>query len=180
MANMQISIKDPKTKVLVTGAAIALAILILCQKAIVKPSRVKLDTLKQKLEHIKLEDEIGKIYKEVISYENALSPQKDPSWLRMEITRLAQAAKIDINSIEPLPPKEIDSYSYVSFKVKSACTYSQLAEFIRLTETNPYFIRVESIVLESPKEYKEEVTKEELGKKPLAEIEMVVGTVYPA
>lgn len=178
MLKKQISLKDPLTKLLLIAGGIAFAAYLFAQKSIIKPHGEKIANLTARLEHISLEDEIAKILHEIDSFEKYLPPQKDPSWLLTQITELASQAKLDIQSIAPLPHKEIPPYSYVPIKVDTTCTFSKLISFIESIETNPYILSIESINLKSAELYKREVPKEELGKETQAGVEIVVGTIY--
>lgn len=178
MLKEQISLKDPRTKIILISLAIVIGAFMSGQKFVLNPRKEKVSKLKQNLEHVKLEDIIGKLYHETRSYERILSPQKDSSWLRVEITNLAQESGLDITSIEPLPIKEIPPYTYTPFKVKISCTYKELVEFIQLTEESSYLIAIESLQLKSPEKYNLLVDKKEVAKKANAEIELVIGTVF--
>ena len=178
MLKEPISLKDPKTKIILISLAIIIGTYMSCQKFVLQPRKEKISKSKQKLEHIQLEDTIGRLYHETRSFEKILSPQKDSSWLRVEITKLAQKAGLDITSIEPLPEKKIPPYIYTPFKIKTACTYKRLIEFIQLTESSSYLIAIESLQLKSPEDYKLIIHKKESPKKARAEIEIVIGTVF--
>lgn len=178
MLKKEISLKDPLTRFLLIVIGIAFASYFFAQKSIIKPHREKISNLRAKIEHINLEDEIAKILHEIDSCEKYLPPQKDPSWLLTQITELANQAKLDIQSIAPLPHKEIPPYSYVSFRVITTCTFSKLVTFIKSIESSPYILSIESINLKSEGMYKPEVPKEELGKETPANVEIVVGTIY--
>lgn len=178
MLKKQISLKDPLTKLLLIAGAIAFAAYLFAQKSIIKPHRGKIANLSARLEHIGLEDEIAKILHEIDSCEKYLPPQKDPSWLLTQITELASQAKLDIESVEPLPTKDIPPYSYVPFKINTTCTFNKLVNFIKSIESSPFILSVESVNLKSAGVYKQEVPKEELGKETHAGVEIVVGTIY--
>jgi len=178
MAKRQISFNDPVVKLILTIAAAAAVFYVLCQQFILKPHKRKLVRLQQNIDCVKLESKIGKLYQEVIAYEKLISPQKDTFWLQTQITVSAGKARLNIKSIEPLPAKHIPPYSYVSFKIKTTCTYAQLVEFIGLIEGNPYLIGIESMRLNGIEDYQPEVYKNSLQKKSLANIELVIGTLY--
>lgn len=176
-----LSLKDPLTRIVLITIAILFGVYFSCQKLVVKPHKQKLSRLTQKLEHAKLEDDIGNLYKEVKSYEKVLPEQKDVSWLREQITELAQKSKLYIISIEPLATQKINPYLYVSFKLKISCAYSQLLEFIHLIESSNKLITIENLDLKIKKEYKLELSEKEHKEPPketLAEVEIVIGTVY--
>lgn len=174
----KLSLKDPQTKILLITLGVILATYTLGQEFIIKPYKNKITKLRAQLEHIKLEDEVAKICNEVNRCEKCLPPQKDASWLLSEITGVAKEAKIDIESVEPLPLKQFPPYSYVPFKIKTTCTFSKLVRFIDLLESSPYILSIESLKLESQGKYIPELPKEEMDKEVLASIEMVIGTIY--
>lgn len=178
MQKKQLTLKDPQIKLLLITLGITVAAFILSQKFIIKPHRDKVSKLRAGLTHIKLEDEIANIYKEVNIYEKALPSQKDPSWLLTQITAMTEQSKLRIESIEPLTAKQIPPYSYVPFKVRTACTFSKLINFIELVESSPYILKIESIRIQSQGTYKTELPKEELNKETHASVEMVIGTLY--
>lgn len=178
MLKKQISLKDPQIKILIITIAVVITSYICNQKLIQKPHREKTAKLKANLEHIRIEDEIARIYDEVNKCEKCLPPQKEPSWLLTQITEMAKNSKLDIESIEPLPPKQIPPYSYIPFKIRTTCTFKELVNFIELVESSPYILSIESLKLESIGRYSPEVPKEELDKEIPANINIVIGTIY--
>lgn len=178
MLKKQISLKDPQTKILIITIAVIIISYICNQKLIQKPHRNKIARLKANLEHVKIEDEIARIYNEVNKCEKCLPPQKEPSWLLTQITEIAKNSKLDIESIEPLPPKQIPPYSYVPFKIKTTCTFKELVNFIEQVESSPYILSIESLKLESIGRYSPEVQREEIDKEIPASVNIVIGTIY--
>lgn len=178
MLKKQISLKDPQTRILLITIGIIFATYIFSQKFILRPHREKLNKLNGQLEHINLENEIARISEEVNSCEKYLPAQKDPSWLLTRITELAAQSKVNIESIEPLPLRQIPPYSYVSFRIKTTSTFNKLVNLLGLIESSPYILSIESLNITSGKRYTPEVSKEELDKGTQAGVEMVIGTIY--
>ncbi len=180
MTAQKINLQDPLVKIIGLTLAIIIATFFCANRFVIKPQRRKRATTEEKLAQLKLAGDIAKLKQQVTAREKDLSPQKEPSWLLTEITRLSQQARINVSSIQPLPKKKIDPYTYISFKVETNCTYKQLLEFIQFTEANRYLILIENIELKAPQSYKLEFTENELAQKqPIRlTVTMVVGTVY--
>lgn len=174
----QLSFKEPLTKIFIIILCITVGTIIISKKFIMKPCREEVAKRTTRLEHIRLEDEIAKIQNEINACEKSLPPQKEPSWLLTQITLLAEQSKINIESMESLPLKQIPPYSYVPLKIHTICTYSQLAKFMQLIESSPYILNIESLELESKGTYIPGAPNEELAKEVLASVKIVVGTIY--
>lgn len=178
MPKQQFSLKDPQTKILFVTIGIIAAAYFCAQKLIVKPNKDKAARLEAQSQHIKLENEILTLKNEIADYEKKLPIQKDPSWLLAQITKWSKQSNLNIESLQPLPAKEIPPYSYISFKVQTKCSFDKLLNFIKLTESGPCIAGIESLKLETKEKYTTEDPKEDLNKKVEAAVEIVVGTIY--
>lgn len=174
----QLSLKDPLVQIAIISIAIITTIYFSAQKFILKPNKDKITKLKTQLQHIELEDEIAKLYKEVNSSEKTLAPQKDQSWLLTQLTSLAKQSNVKIESVEPLPVKQIPPYSYVPFKIKTDCIFAELINFVRLVESSAYILSIESLKIDSKEKYSAELPNEEMDKQASANTEIVIGTIY--
>jgi len=174
MFNKKVSLKDDQTKIVVIIAATIIVTLVLCNKAILSPNKEKIALLKENIKKIALEGEIGKLYNQVLSSGKTLSPQKEDSWLRMKITEFSKKANLEITSLAPLTVKNIPPFSYISFRLKTTCTFEQLSQFVNLIESSPNLIALESIKLQSSSKYNLKASSD----KNEASIEMVIGTAY--
>jgi Tfp pilus assembly protein PilO len=76
-----------------------------------------------------------------------------------------------------LPVKQIPPYSYTPFKIKTTCSFVELAQFVKSVESSRYIINIESVKLDS-KESVSEPSKKDAEKKNLANVEIVIGTIY--
>lgn len=178
MTITQISLKDPRVKIAVVTIIIIAGLFFLNRKFIVKPKEIKIQKLRSEMENIRLQNEIAGIYNEYNLFQKDLSPEKDPSWLLEQITSFAQASGLDVKLIEPQPSKEITPYTFVSFKINANCTYTQLLNFLKLVESDKTCIIIDKFILNTNKEYKLELSKEEIEKPLIADVEMIIGTVY--
>jgi Tfp pilus assembly protein PilO len=174
----QISLKDPLAQIVIIILSVGFVTYMAAQKLILQPNKNKIINLKAKIEHIKTENEIAQIHKEINSFEKSLPPQNDQSWLLTQITDMAKQSGIDIENAEPLPAKQIPPYSYVPFKIKTTCTFDELVLFVKLIETRPYILNLESLKIESDDKRAEEKQKDQLNQKKSAKVEIVVGTIY--
>lgn len=178
MLKKQISLKDPQTKILLITIAIVFATYITSQKFVLWPHREKLTKLKGQLEHINLEDEIARISNEVNTCEKYLPTQKDSSWLLTQLTELASQSKVNIESIEPLPPTQVPPYLYVSFRIRTTSTFSKIISFLESIEASPFILSIETLNLTAAGIYAPEVPMEKMGKETEARVEIVIGTIY--
>jgi len=174
----QISLKDPLLQIAIIILVIGFITYLIAQKLVLQPNKNKITNLKTRIEHIKIENEIAKLNKEINGFEKSLPPQNDQSWLLTQITEMAKQSGIDIENAEPLPVKQIPPYSYVPFKIKIECTFEELVLFVKLIESRAYILNIESLKLESGEKNTTGKEDYEPGQKKLANVEIVVGTIY--
>lgn len=172
MLKNNISIKDPLVQILFITVCVIGASYLINQKLILRSINQKKHTLNLKLEKTALQNSTIKIYNELKTLEERLPKQKDPSWLLSQINEHAKQSELDIESILPQPTKEIPPYSYISFKMQTHCTFSQLLNFIKSIESSPYLLKIENVQLIPQKEYAEEETLISTN------TEVIIGTIY--
>lgn len=173
-------LNEPSVKIALITLGIVAITFYGCKNFITTPHKKKMYVLEAELKRTKLENQIAKQKQKVDSSEKTLSPQKEPTWLLSEITHIAQKSNLDITSLEPLAHRRIEPYTYVSFKITSTCTYSEIMDFIKFTEKSNYLIILDKLDIKSSEEYKLFLSQKELSEKDSPDItaELVVGTVY--
>ena len=129
------------------------------------------------LQIIKIQDEIGSLYNLVSKAEKQISPEKDPNWLRLQLTDLAQKSKIKINSLEPLRTENFSHYTYTTFRMSTNCTYLDLLNFVNNIESCEKLLIIESLNLSSH-DIKLQFYSEDELEKTIAKVELVIATIY--
>ena len=71
--------------------------------------------------------------------------EKGVSWLISEVSDMASMEGIEIISIKPGEPREIENYTKFYVVVDMICTYHQLGKFTSNVESSEKFIKIEEV-----------------------------------
>ena len=88
---------------------------------------------------------IGKVEKEIASYQPRIVPERNDEWLRRSVTDMAGQSRVEIVSISPQAPDDKGVYVRLPLRLEVECEYHQLGDFISKMESSEKFIKVDAL-----------------------------------
>ena len=73
--------------------------------------------------------------------------ERGVSWLISEVSEMASREDIEMTSITPSMPQEIENYTKFYVVIDIVCTYFQLGTFISYVESSEKFMKIEEVYI---------------------------------
>ena len=174
--------RNDKRTVLLMSVGVAAISLLTAQRMIIAPHQRQLEhiraTMQEEQELLRVQQGIAKHWPIVKQYQLRLPGVSSPDWLVREVTRLAEQAHLQLQSIDPEMSRPYErGATRMAVRIQLESTYHDVGVFLSLLESSPKYIRVEELEMH-PAKGLSDITADMDLKHFLTSVRMVLSTLY--